>query len=75
MSVDVRSRRVKIEGESLNTILKLFDETTQFSYDESGNISTISKTLVDAEGNPRTITFTLEYDESGNIKKIDKKVS
>jgi len=67
-------RRVEADiiSEDINTLLKLFSENFKFEYDALGNLSKIIVETKDADGNPKTITYTLTYDAEGRITGISK---
>jgi len=69
-------RRVEADiiSEDINTLLKLFGETGQIERDPSGNITKITISSRDADGNPITITYEFTYDAEGNLKSWKKQV-
>lgn len=61
---------------NLPDLLKgLYDLNADFEYDASGNLTKITLTVKDKEGNTRTVTITLSYDASGNLTNITKTIS
>lgn len=67
----ILEEKEKFEKDEVRDLLKLFNESYSFTYDASGNISTITVTTKDKT----TVTYTFTYDDSGNITSISKTIS
>lgn len=67
--------KIRPNDHDINTLLKLFNEEVDLTYDTDGNLVQITITTKDSREKQKTITFDLQYDDEGNLIKIVKNIS
>ena len=69
------SGELQVADSRIGSLLKLFNESFSFSYNDDGTVSQITINTKDSDGNDKTVTFSFSYDANGNVVSISKEVS